>query len=659
MQIMNGRKMLRFEGILPALITSLFFAFLAYAHLLSGLVPAGSRMREFWWGLGAGFLFFLIGTFINRAVSGSGKAGGGLIREAASRYPLIFTAALISLPVVLFNLVHVFGADYLLADDPAGYWTGITHIYRRWLWHRVHVINAFTETFSWWIMANYSPFVIRLLYLLLYLTGISLSFFWVARRIFNLNPEEAFLASVLPAVFPLQFQIIAGVNMSYTLLGQLLVLLSLAAGFHYLIRKEHSWSLLALSTLFFLLASRQMEQALFVSAAVIFLFLAVKGNLARKIALILPVAGSSALVLERMLSAPREAATIHDIPFPEMIIRGKTFLLYLSPYLSPSHPEYAVPVVAALFLVGCVSLYAWRDFRERLSLPEHFAWLPEPVRPLVLPGFAFLWTVPSVIPFITMIRYMDVRTIHLSGYGPWLVIAPGLMGLLRGIAGKRDSRRRSSALVFMLLLITTVSGLQHLQYAAGAYKEGNYYWKAISRSITRHGFPEGSQIAIVDADTGTHETYPSCTGYLARMLGNRIDIGGLVGSEYFFYDPFARSDLWHNSMTGLKVENSLHIFRFEPGPDAVSGRADGKLQRFRFFLRVVPGNNGKETSGGSGDWMVFRLGIEGESELMARGQGLAEYRALLDELAESGIRPEDICWGDPDDPPGCNSPLQE
>ena len=219
--------------------------------------------------------------------------------------------------------------------------------------------------------------------------------------------------------------------------------------------------------------------------------------------------------------------------------------------------------------------------------------------------------------------------------------------------------------MFLVAFLVLLSGFQHAQYAAKNYEKGNFYWERISRGLTFYAFPEGSQIAIADADTGTHNSYQPCTGYLARLLGNRNDIGGIVGPEHFFYDPFAQVDLWKNPMTGLKEEESLHLFRFLPSVDASISRAkqrsmeSGNLERFSYFLRVITDRSEKSESRAEGDWDLCRLEPDGKISFLFSGHGLEEYLHLLKALEDEGISPEMICWGDPADEPGCNSPLRD
>jgi hypothetical protein len=645
------------SGFLLPLLVSVGFGLLVYSNMITGSWQDVSWVTAVCTGLGLSLGFYFFCSCLMRLFPGEVDIPGGPLHELAVKYSLLFTVLLIVLPVIVFNLVHVFGPGFLLADDPSGYRTGIDNIVRMSLWEGHYILNAFTETFSWWMMSHYSPFVVRLLYLVIYLSGISLCIYWVSRRIFNLSHEASFLAAVIPAVYPLQFQIIAGVNLSYTLLGQLFALLAMIVGFCYLTRRDHSWMLLLLAGGLFVASTRQMEQAIFVSAAVIFIYAATSGSVLRKTALIVPVVFSSAAVLFRMLTTPRNAAEIQNISLDVIILRIKTFLLYLSPYLSPVHREYAIMAVAVLLLAGLGGFFLWPDLRGRINELPHFSWLPEKLRLLLLPGFVFFWTAPSILPFLALNTHMDARTMHLSGYGPWLLMAPGLLFILSSVLSFASLRLRKKTIVFICALIVIMSGLQHMQYAARAYEKGNYYWNAISSSLSFHSFSEDSQIVITDADTGTHNSYPPCSGYLARLLGNRTDLGGLVGPEFYYYDPFTQVDLWKNPMTGLKGKGNLHLFRFVSPQESRTDPKNGYLERFEYFLRVITDKSEKEGNQLPGDWDLFKLEFDGTSSVIQSGHGTGEYKELLQSLEKTGVVPTQICWGDPDDVFGCNSPL--
>ncbi len=575
------------------------------------------------------------------------------LAELVAEQPVLTLAVLIASPVIAFNTLHVFGPKYLLHDDPYFYWIGIDHIVNWWRWQIFGSLAAFTEGFSYWVMAHFSPYVVRLMYLLVYLTGISFCVYWIARRIFGLNPLCCYLAAVLPAIYPMQHQIIAAINSSYTLIGTLTVLLSLIAGFKFLIRERYSWLLFVLATGLYAISTRLMEQAVFLFAPLAFLYLVCTRNWKRKALLLLPLTFAATMELHRMITLPRHAATPQDLPWDQIFIRTKAFIAYLSPL--PGDP--GILIFALLLLLSVVS-YCWYYLARNEAYPvAYFSWLPGRSHVAVLLGFAFLWTIPSALPFVAMKSHFSARMLHIVGYGPWLAIGPGLYIFFCEALPLVLPRVGRILFVLFVATILVASGMQHLLYAKDQYRLANYYWESLSQAISYHAVPQDSQIVIANAYTGTHQSYPVCTGYLSRMLGNRRDVGGLVGTEFFFYDPFAQVDLWLRPMTGLKIEyNRLRLFRYVLDRKAINSNRNEILDPFIYFLRVLTEESTKTDTEKTGDWFIYRLDNRGRADIVYSGHGLDRYKEALAKLDLEGIKPQQVCWGNPANPFGCNSP---
>ncbi|MFH1965840.1 MAG: hypothetical protein ABIJ42_09925 [Acidobacteriota bacterium] len=577
---------------------------------------------------------------------------GGPLRELAEGHPVLFKFLLIAFPVILFNLVNVFGPHYLFNDDPFRYREGISILVDSSSWIYSSKLSTFTEALSMWMMAHYSPYVVRLLYLLLYLTGISFCMYWISRKIFNLNPACAYLAAVLPAIYPLQFQIIAGINISYTLIGQLFTLLALIVGFCYLTRERHSWFLVILAGLLFASATRLMEQAMFLSVAVGFIYLVTSSHILRKVLLLVPVAAASLGVFYEILMHPRGAAIPRGLPAEVILQRMKMFF----GYLSPVGAEYSFALSLFLLAAGTGSFFFWPGIKERISDLPHFSWLPLKLRYWILPGFACTWTFFFAFPFIALNSHMSVRTIHLAGYGPWMVMAPGLAFLLSiGVSPLRKSVKKRMVTLTVFAVIF-VAGVEHINYSMQRYAKASYHWDCLSSSVSYHAFPRDTQIVITDAYMGSYSSHHIGTGYLCRLLNNRLDVGGLVGQEYFYYDPFSRADLWQTRMTGLQGTSNLHLFRLVTDWES---RSRGLLQPYRYFLRVITSKSMIKEGQESGDWHLYQVDDSGNAGIKHRGHGMDQYQELLGERKCEGVEPEHICWGNPDDEFGGNSPMRE
>ena len=254
-------------------------------------------------------------------------------------------------------------------------------------------------------------------------------------------------------------------------------------------------------------------------------------------------------------------------------------------------------------------------------------------------------------------RLMPIRTLHIAGYGPWLLMAPGLVFLISSILVFLKESARYRVAVFLFLVIILAAGIQHVLYAKNAYRDGNAYWTALSENISYHAFPEGSEIVITNALTGTHQTYYQTSGYLSRLLGNRTDISGLVGHEFFYYDPFSQTSRAIRSMTGLSKMDNLHLFRWDVDKkNTMKLQHRGGLRPYQYFLRVITDESTKRENEKTGDWYLYSLNSNNESSIMHTGHGIEEYLKLLDELKLKNITPQQICWGNPKDRFGCNSP---
>lgn len=568
------------------------------------------------------------------------------------RHSKLFCFLLIALPVIGFNMMHVFGPKYLLHDDSYFYREGITNFFFESLWNNYGSLAAFTEGISFWTAAHISPFFVRMFFVIFYLNGISLGIYFISRRIFNLPSSSSYLAAVIPSILPMQHQIIAGINMSYPLIGTLLLMLSLITGFAYLTDKHHSFFLLCISGALFILSVGLMEQALILSASIGFLYLLITKNWKRKILIIFPVVTASSLILYRMLKYPRMGATPNDLSYDVIFHRIKTFLIYLSPFFK----NYGIIFVIILMAIGFIGFFFQRTLRRRLTGLPHFAWLPETLQPAVLPLFSILWTIPLIVPFVSMTQYMPVRYLHTPGYGPWFFIAPGFILCLSMIFSFLTPRLRTCLITFCIFFTVVWSGIQHMTYAEQSYQSGNHYWQTIKQSLSDITFPPESDIVITNARIGVHSNYPSCSGQFARMFNNRLDIGGLIGEEFFYYDPFARVYFWGRPMTGLKYAENLYLYQWMPEKHADNIHQTGHLRPYHYYLRVLTHESPENSKGKINDWFLYKLQPNGRSSLIHSGNGLSAYQQLLEKLQNNGIRPDEICWGNPNKRFGVNSP---
>ena len=87
-------------------------------------------------------------------------------------------------------------------------------------------LGIFAEWTMWEIMV-FSPILARWLQILVFMFPVSFCFYYIWRHKFGFSQSSAFTAAVLPNIRPYQWQIPAGINMSYTLRGLTIAVLSL------------------------------------------------------------------------------------------------------------------------------------------------------------------------------------------------------------------------------------------------------------------------------------------------------------------------------------------------------------------------------------------------------------------------------------------------
>ena len=139
---------LKIAGLLPPLFISIVFAVLVYSQIIPESWRTGSQIGALAAVSGLALAFYWFCSIVTKSHSRPDKIPSGPLMELVEKNRLLFITLLIVLPVIIFNLAHVFGPRYLLADDPSGYLTGIDSMVRISLWTDHYILNAFTETFA-------------------------------------------------------------------------------------------------------------------------------------------------------------------------------------------------------------------------------------------------------------------------------------------------------------------------------------------------------------------------------------------------------------------------------------------------------------------------------------------------------------------------------
>ena len=258
---------------------------------------------------------------------------------------LIFAA--VTLTVIVFNLVAIFGLDSLLHDDP-GHYKNVMEGNFYWGWVKHFVLWPFMEWAAWNIMA-YSPYLARGLYVLLFMVPLSWCFYYLFRSKLGFPRIVAFTAAVIPNILPHQWQIPAGINISRTLYGFLFTVIALVVGLHYLEKStSKNWLRLVGSSLSYLVSSQMMEQALFLFPPLALAFFGFTGSKKKKVRILSSFFIIAVARYVQMIVFTRKARVF--VPPGEMLKRMGLYFKWSLP--SPNIET----VYLAVFYVGIILL---------------------------------------------------------------------------------------------------------------------------------------------------------------------------------------------------------------------------------------------------------------------------------------------------------------
>lgn len=544
------------------------------------------------------------------------------------KYAERWTYLFIGFTVTLFNLIAVFGSKVLLHDEPGLYRLVVNDQFPAWMF-QFNLISPYTEWAAWHVLF-YSPPLARGLYVLFLVIPIACCFYYVFRSRFGFTRETAFAAAVLPTILPMQWQIPAGINMSYVMWGLLFSVISLIFGFHYLEKSTpKNWIRAASAILCYLIASQLMEQALFILPPLVLAFWGYRKFSKKHLFLILAftLVGISKFLM--MAIHPRKAMQIMSLDV--MLDRIGIFFQWALPI--PGIP----PLYASIFFLGIVfvGFYLYLKFpgepSESYSIFSHFS---SRVHHVMVYGYFLCWAVSNIFPIILLSIPYQPRYSYISMFGSHALFAFSIYTILKRFF---PDKRRLGIVVFTgIILISGVSRTIHLN---NIYAVGNSISAIISGDLNKIQLPLHSQIVIVNAK-GFYGGWPRSSGYLQYTL-KRNDLTGLIGRAnqngyYNFdnhFDPSLRKWARRYQMTGLVLEKPLFLFYFD--------EINGKLIQLEYALQW----RGEKKDA---PWTILKVDkTTGKILPLASGVGMEEYLSTLEKLNVSGIRQSDILWGGP------------
>lgn len=551
-----------------------------------------------------------------------GKPAIKAISAANSFRPGMIYAG-IAFIVILFNLIAIFGLDILLHDDPAFYTSVLNGEFPWWLM-RHSLISPFTEWIGWNIMA-YSPHLARGLYTVFLMVPISCCFYYVCHHRFGFSQMTAFTAAVLPNILPLQWQLPAGINMSYVLWGLLVSLLSLILGFQYLEKDTpKNWIRLTAAILCYFIATQIMEQAIFLLPPFVLAFWGYKKFAKKSIFL---MAGFTIIAIPRLIQAivnPRGSAVICAIPLDETARRILLYFKWSLP-LPNIEPIYLTIIFMLIISAGFI-LYLKRPAAEPKT------------KKVFLYIFLFVWTVSTIFAFIFMSSRFLPRYVFISSFGLNAVFVFSIYLILHAMT---RGKFRLYIPVFAALII--FSGVSRYFNLNKIYSHKNTDCSIVKRDLNKRDLPPHSQIVISDLNgiVGGEKKHrrwkwKTSSGYLQFAL-KRKDVSGFISVRhggYFNYDNHferGRDKMYH--MTGLSMDYPVFLFQMD--------KKSRQLEQLEYALQW----RGEKMDA---SWTIMRVDKNtGALFPFVSGIGMHEYNSAIFKLQKKGIMQSDILWGGP------------
>ncbi|HLP44393.1 MAG TPA: hypothetical protein VK469_00495 [Candidatus Kapabacteria bacterium] len=551
-----------------------------------------------------------------------------MIKAKYYEYHIYF---LIGVLVALFNLIAVFGPKFLLHDDPGLYRliiNGEFHGFASWM-SRYDLICPFLEWIVCDIMA-YSPPLARGLHVMFLMIPLSCCFYYLYHFKFGFPRKTAITAAVLPTILPMQWQIPAGINMSYLLWGLLFSIFSLIIGFHYLEKNTpKNWFRLASAILCYLIATQIMELALFFLPPLVLAFWGY-GKITKKhffLILAVTLVGISKFV--HMVMLPRKESQM--MPIDIILKRIGLYFQWALPV-----PDI-LPAIAVIIFLGIISIGFILYFNHPIyELKPYcvFSRFPSKIKNSLLYGFFIIWAISNIFPIILLSIPFPPRYSYISMFGAQAIFVFSIYVILKKIF---PGKRKIYTLFFIGIIL--LSGVFRIIFLKNTFAPENQIKSIIMKDLNRIPLPLNSQVVIVNLK-GFYGGWPRSSGYFQFTL-KRNDIIGLAGpvnsSEYYnfdnHFDPMVRGWYPRHQMTGLSLERPLFLFYFD--------EENRKLDQLEYVLQWRGAKR-------DAPWTIFKVDkIMGEIFPLAVGIGMEEYVSVLQKLKERGISQKEILWGGP------------
>jgi xanthosine utilization system XapX-like protein len=550
--------------------------------------------------------------------------------SARSALRTFFPYGFIFLSVLAFNYNAVFTPAALLHDDPINYYYLMEG---RFPWERFKwmLLDPFRCWLQWHVMAT-SPYLMRTLLVVLFMIPLSASFYYLLRRRFNCTRAVSFAGAVLPNVLPGQWQIPAGINMSYCLPGTLFAVLTLIFGCRYLEKGDRGGMLwLSLSVLFFFMSTQLMEQALLLFPAMIIAFVWNTRRRLPHLKLLIPLCLLSLLRLAQMMIFPRKDPVVASMD--QVLERSLRTLQWSTPF-----PD-AGPAAMALLTVGIAAGFILHLLRPAAATGPPCAQLRQVFHLGGVYLFLMAWALVPIVFFILFSNVFWPRYTYITAFG----LCPLMMLSLQSLFTVKRPSPPAAALVTVLAgVLVLYSGIQRHNDIADKFEAMNTSCATITTALAGADLPRQSQVVICDIGGMLWGWGWGCSSGQLRYLLQRRDINGLLlpknrcNGAYSYddhFDPSMRGYCSRCAMTGLSFSRPVFFYRMD--------NERRRLVQLAYVLQW----KGEDSSA---PWVVFQANrTTGSLAPLRAGRGMGEYRQTCRSLARLGITRSDILWGGP------------
>ncbi len=527
--------------------------------------------------------------------------------ELLSAFIIIFVC------VLAFNYEAIFGLKTLRLDDFARYFDAINgYIYRP---DAYSTFGAVFKALNKWLMLIDIHFA-RLFYTLVFVIPLSLIIFYFNRLYFRVEFLPALTAAIIINILPFQIDIPKFLDGSYPVRGLIFMFLTLVYILEYLKTKRLLY--LPLILIFWVLTNMSYtEMGIFLLIPILILIYFYEGSLKTKLhAMVLILSVGFYELYKTLFVKSRAAAEVTSHSSAVITDRFAKFIEWSSiiprSIRSLDLGIWHLIITLSMFILicaGCVLLYKKGNYKFKVKAKSFYL-------------FYTSILIFGAIPFLFISPFFEIRYFFLSYMALYVLVVYSIYAIfLKLFANKLF------IIVIMALLIIFTGTHRHFNQIQVNERQNNRYYEICGEINNLDEIKPNAQLVITNYNVGTGEHFMWSSGYIAHCL-ERAGIIGIIGNEYFFYDPFQYSDrAYHKKMGGLDLERPIYSIHYE----------NGQPVNRKYFLRwLTPDNNESE-------WLLYKR--DEHTHILkeyAIGVGIDNYIHSLEGL---NLSSDVVLWG--------------